>query len=323
MRRLLQTLAPAVHLTRLTTAFAAIGNAWFVVLWMRAETSEVPGCGAGLPGWVLLAAGSLAVLGLYTFGAALNDLLDAHRDRALRLDRPLATGQSTGERYAVTVAAALIGAGIGAAAFGAASVVALLVVAGLILLLHAGGRFVPGAGLVLISLIYAGHMLALAPGLEFLAPVWLVMTHATVVSAAAHLLARRGPPLTKRGVSAATIGWLGCTIALGVLSRERVGGLWPATLPVEAALWPGVAALVYIALAVRRVRALGAGPRAADKVARYGALWLPVYGASWLLGAGHHREAMLLGGYAVAGFLGMSVLREAIGLVREPLGYRR
>lgn len=323
MRRLLQSIAPAVHLTRLTTAFAAIGNAWFVVLWVRAETGEALSFSGSLPGWALLAAGSLAVLGLYVFGAALNDLLDTHRDRALRLDRPLATGQGSSERYAVTVGAAVIGAGIGGAAFGTGSVVAVLLVAGLILLLHAGGRFVPGAGLVLISLIYAGHMLALAPELRFLAPVWLVMTHATAVSAASHLLARRGPPLTRRGVTAAALGWLACTIALAVLSRERVGGLWPAWLPPDVAVWPGVALIVYVALAVRRVRALGAGQRSADKVARYGALWLPVYGAGWLLGAGHHAEAMLLGGYAAFGFLAMSVLREAIGLVREPLGYRR
>lgn len=323
MRRLLQRIAPAVHLTRLTTAYAAIGNAWFVVLWMRVEPGESAAMPGDLPGWVLLTAGSLAVLGLYTFGAALNDLLDAHRDRALRLDRPLATGQSSGERYAFIVAGSLIAAGIGGAAFGTASAVAVLVVAALILLLHAGGRFVPGVGLVLVSLIYAGHMLALAPGLEFLAPVWLVMTHATAVSAAAHLLARRGPPLTRRGVIAASSGWLLCTLALAWLSRERTGGLWPAEMPPEAALWPGVAAVVYIALAVRRVSTLGPGQRAADKVARYGALWLPVYGAGWLLGAGHRTEAALLGGFAVVGFLAMSVLREAIGLVREPLGYRR
>ncbi len=40
------------------------------------------------------------------------------------------------------------------------------------------------------------------------------------------------------------------------------------------------------ALVVRRVRALGAGPRAAEKVSRYGSLWLALYACAWLLGAG-------------------------------------
>ena len=40
MRRLLQSIAPFLHLTRVTTAFAAVSNVWLIVLWTRFHEDE-------------------------------------------------------------------------------------------------------------------------------------------------------------------------------------------------------------------------------------------------------------------------------------------
>ena len=70
MRGPLLVLAPVLHLTRITTAFAAVGNAWFVILWTRATEQEpgVPGSAViEGPLWTVLVFGAVAAIGLFAF----------------------------------------------------------------------------------------------------------------------------------------------------------------------------------------------------------------------------------------------------------------
>ena len=99
--------------------------------------------------------------------------------------------------------------------------------------------------------------------------------------------------------------------------------VWPSWVTPTAAIGPAVLGLAFLFLAVRRTRQFGFGPRAADKIYRYGSLWLTLYAVAWMLGAARVREAMLLGVLAVVGFLTMTTLRELYGLAEQPVGYRR
>ena len=334
MERFLGRVSPILHLTRVTTAFAAVANVWFVILWSVRSPEEAPSPSLdGHPLWLLLLGGTASALGLYSYGTCLNDLLDVRRDRSLRPERPLPSGRVSGETAAITVAVTLILAVLGASVFGTTSVLLTLGLAFGILFFNAAARFVPGVGLVVLGLLYAGHMLIPNPGLRFLWPVWLVMTHSLVVAAATHVIARKVPPLSTRATFLAIVGW-GCwsvlILRVGWLRAgvEGEGGeilrtVWPGWVPLRAAIGPAVLGFAFLILAVRRTRQFGFGPRAADKIYRYGSLWLTLYAVAWMLGAGRVREAALLGVLAIVGFLTMTTLRELYGLAEQPVGYRR
>jgi hypothetical protein len=331
MEKLLGRVSPILHLTRVTTAFAAVSNVWFVILWsVYTEEESRTRALVDRPVWLLLLGGAASALGLYSYGACLNDILDVRRDRALRPERPLATGSVSSETASVAIAVTLILAVLGAAVFGINSVLLTLALAVGILFFNAAARFIPGVGLVVLGLIYAGHMLIPNPGMRFLWPVWLVMSHSLLVAAATHIIARKVPPLSSRATFLAVVGWFAWSVLIIWAGWVRSGGVgegirgaWPAWVPLSAALGPALLCLAFIFLAVRRTAQFGIGPRAADKVYRYGSLWLTLYATAWMLGAGRVEEALILGVFAAAGFFTMTTLRELYGLAEQPVGYRR
>jgi hypothetical protein len=327
VRQLVVQFAPAIHLTRVSTAFAVIGNTWFVILWTRANPLQERGA-AGLQGplWPQLAGGALLALGLYGFGASLNDVLDVRRDRLLRPDRPLAGGRISMDGAVALVAVTLMGAILGATIFGTPAVLLTLLVAAAILVFNAAGKFIPAVGLVILGLIFAGHMVIPNPHLRFLWPVWLVMTHALLVRAVAHRMARKVPRISRRATLAAFLGWVFWSGAILWLQWRRAGGddpLWPDWVPRWAWVWPATFALLYILVAWRKVLRYGPGPRAAEKIERYGALWLSLYACAWLFGADHVQAGMIILVLAAGGLVGMTILRELYGLLEQPVGYRR
>jgi len=325
---MLQRLSPVLHLTRVTTAFAVVANTWFVVLWSRAASPNEyvsPQLGSR-PLWLLLGAGALLALGLFAFGAALNDILDLRRDRALRPDRPLASGRISLEGAVALVVCTMIASVLGATAFGNEAVLLTLALLAAIMAFNAAARFIPAIGLVLLGLIYAGHMAAPNVYLRFLWPVWLAMTHSLAVAAITHRLAGKVPKISRRAALAAVAGWVFWSAVILYFQWRRdtpPRSLWPEWLPLSAAIWPGALALVFALVAWAKVKRYGRGPRAAEKVARYGSLWLALYACAWLVGTGHQQPALVLVGLTGAGFLGMTVLREIYGLVEQPMGYRR
>ena len=327
MRRLLLAAAPILHLTRVSTAFAVVANVWFVILWTRAAEQE-----AGTqalreqPLWLLLMGGAATGLGLFAFGTSLNDILDVRRDRALRPSRPLAAGRMRVESAVSLVAGTLILAILGATVFGTEGVMVTLSVAAAILLFNAAGKFIPGVGVVLLGAVYAGHMMAPNVYLTFIWPVWLVLTQALVVAGATHMIARRIPPLSRRAVFFAIVGWAGCSAILVQRGRDLDAGLralWPDWVNPMSGIGVGVLAMLLVVYSWRKVAVLGSGQRAADKVGRYSALWMSLYAFVWLLGQSLWIEASIIAGLATAGLIGMSIIREAYGLVEQPAGYRR
>ncbi|MBC7835616.1 MAG: UbiA family prenyltransferase [Phycisphaerales bacterium] len=334
MRRTLAKLAPILHLTRVTTAFAAIANVWFVVLWTQASAKEIgtPAM-SDHPTWILLLGGAANALGLFAFAAALNDVLDLRRDRTLNPERPIASGRITLDAAVSLVVGTLMVAVLGAAVLGVQAVLLTLLVGGAILFFNAAGKFVPAVGLVALGLIYAGQMVVPNPQLVFVWPVWLVMTHSLAVAAVVHILKRKVPTLSRRAMGFAVFGWLFWTVIILVSGWARSrgeGGLWPGWVSPWSALGPALLAAVFVLMSYRKVRLYGPGPRAANKIARYGALWLALYACAWLIGqsiwaeeGSYARAAWILTALSAAGFIGMTVLREAYALLEHPLGYRR
>lgn len=329
MRRLLLRLAPVLHLTRVTTAFAVVANTWFVILWSRAEWAHEASPGGRLvdrPLWLLLLGGAAVGLGLFSFGAALNDILDLKRDRMMRPDRPLPSGQIGIDGALALVVGTVLLAVFGATLFGTEAVVLTLLLVAAILGFNAAARFVPAVGLVALGLIYAGHMLIPNVTLNFLWPVWLAMTHALAVAAVTHRMARKVPRISRRAAVAAVTGWAFWTAVILWMQWRRdlpPRGLWPDWVPLSAAAWPAALAGVFVLVAMGKVRRYGFNARAAEKISRYGSLWLALYACAWLVGAGHGGAAAVLLALSGAGFLGMTVLREVYGLVETPIGYRR
>lgn len=318
-----------LHLTRVTTAFAVVANTWFVILWSRAErahegVAEGPLLDAQLP--LLLVGGAAVGLGLFAFGAALNDILDLKRDRTMRPERPLPSGRIGLDAALSLVVGTVLLAVLGATLFGTEAVLLTLLLLAAILAFNAAGRFVPAVGLVALGLIYAGHMLVPNVRLKFLWPVWLAMSHSLAVAAVTHAMARKVPRISRRAAAAAVAGWVFWSGVILFMQWRRDAApksLWPDWVPVSAAAWPAGLVAVFVLAAWGKVKRYGWGPRAAEKVARYGSLWLALYSCAWLVGAGHREAAAVLLALTGAGFLGMTVLREAYGLVEQPIGYRR
>lgn len=321
MRRVFAGIAPILRLSRVTTAFAAVGNVWFVILWTRGVEEE-PGTLPDAPLWALLLAGAVVASCLFVFGAALNDTLDVRRDRVLHPLRPLPAGKLNLDAAVGLVVLALMGAVLGATALGGSAVLMTLLTAAAIMFFNAAGKFIPSVGLVALSLIYASHMLIPNMRLVFVWPVWNVMTHALLVGALTHWVGGRRPSLSTVSVASAAAGWAFWSLALLWVGWRR-GGLWPDFVAGWAAVGPALLAAGFAALAWRKTRSSKSGQRAAERLARYGALWLTLYLTAWLLGQGIYDGALILGSLAAAGFLGMTVLRELYALLEQPLAYRR
>ncbi len=319
-------MSPALHLTRLTTAFAAVANVWFVVLWTRASPEE-PGTeefrSASL--WVLLLGSAVNALGLFGFATALNDIVDLRRDQTSHAERPLPSGRLSLDAAIALLALTFGAAVLGATPLGMRAVLLTLLVAGAILFFNGVGKFVPAIGLVVLGLIYAGQMVVPNLSLRFVLPVWLVMTHALAVGIASHVIGKKVPSLSGRAVAVALLGWFFWSAMIFLFGYQRggAGGLWPSWVSAWAGVAPAFLVLVFIALSWRRTRILGRGPRAADKIRRYGALWLSLYACAWHFGQGYKQEGWMLAGLAAVGFLGMTAFREAYTLLEQPLGYRR
>ncbi len=326
MRGLIQRVAPVLQLTRVTGAFSAVANVWFVIVWTRAFVEE-PGTRqiAERSLWVLLGGGAIAALGLYAFGAALNDILDAKRDRTLRPNRPLAAERISEEIAMSVVIGTLVCAMLGSLVLGAEAVTLTSIAAIGITIYNVAGKFVPAIGLPVLALVYAGHMLAPNHALVFTLPVWLVMTHAMVVGGLAHTMEHRVPRLSTRAVMFAVAGWAACSAVLLARGASGIegGGVWPTWVPWTSLIWVGTTAVFFALVCVRRVKRLGFGDKSGEKVRRYGTLWPAVYACAWLVGAGKTAEAWPLIGLLVVGVLGMTILREAYAIVEEPIEFRR
>ncbi len=118
MAALLVKIVSAIQLTRLTMAFGAVADVWFIILLTRASVAykDVPVHDMNLA--QALAAGAVVAVGLFAYGASLNDVLDVRHDTAFSPQRPIPAGRiKLGQAVVVTIGA-LIVAVLGGAALG-------------------------------------------------------------------------------------------------------------------------------------------------------------------------------------------------------------
>lgn len=326
MDTLVARISPILHLTRVTMAFAAVGNVWFVVLWTRATAMERDFAAPPLVRdelWLVLLGAAAYAIGLFTFATALNDTLDVRRDRAINPDKPLASGRLSLETAVGVVAGSLLLAVLGSTVLGLPAVLMCLFSTFTILVHNTAARFVPQIGLVTLGLVYGAHMMTANAYLVFVWPVLLVMAHALLLGAVTHRLEGKRPRLTRPVLAAAALGWLFWSGVLLYVGAMRAGEAWPAWVSPAAAVGPALLAVAFAVFAWNKARITVDQRRAADKLRRYGAFWVTLYGVAWMIGTGHNHEAMLLAALAGAGLLGMTILREVYGLIEHPIGYRR
>ena len=322
MASMLVKLVTAVQLTRLTMAFGAVADVWFIILLTRAMPGyeHVPVYSMNLAG--ALAAGAVVAVGLFAYGASLNDILDVRHDSAFSPQRPIPAGRiRLGQAVVVTIAALII-AVLGGAALGTWALWITLFTAAGILFYNAAGKYIPAIGLVTIGLVHVSHMLIPNAHLRFTWPVWLILTHAMAIATVVHVLEEKRPRLTVRSGVAALTGWVfwsALVIGWGAVQEDR--GLWPEQAEPWAVLWPLLTALAFVAVAWWKVSGVH-GAAAAEKLKRYGAMWQALYGAAWLAALGLSTQAVWIGGFAIAGFGAMTFIKEITGLSSRPLVYR-
>ena len=159
MSRFLMRILTAIQLTRLTIAFGAVSDIWFIILLTRAEPRYTHIQVHNLPIGLSLLAGAVLALGLFAHGAALNDLLDLQHDSAFSPDRPIPAGRiRIGQAVVITIGALLM-AFLGASILGVWAVLLTLLMAAGLLFYNTAGKFIPAVGFTTIGLLYVVHML--------------------------------------------------------------------------------------------------------------------------------------------------------------------
>lgn len=324
MKRFLLRVLTAIQLTRLTMAFGAVADMWLVILLTRSQPEYVYLPASELPLAGALAVGAVVAVGLFSFGGALNDLLDARHDSAFSPQRPIPAGRVRVGQAAVLTLGALLVAMVTSAAFGTAGIVLTALVAAGILFYDAAGKHVPAVGLVVIGLVHAVHMLIPNHQLTFMLPVWLSMTHATAVATAIYLLEEKRPLLTPRAGAALAAGWVAWSAAILLAGwwQSDSGGFWPESLTSGGMAWPVLAVVGFLWIARRKTAGLDRAA-AAEKLRRYGSLWPCIYAVAWMLAINRPREALGIAAFALLGVTSMVVVREVTALANRPIVYRR
>lgn len=321
VRPFLLRLVTAIQLTRLTMAFGAVSDVWFVILLSRglAEYGQVPV--AQMPLATALAAGAVVAIGLFAYGAALNDVLDVRHDSTFSPDRPIPAGRiKLGQAIVVTVGA-LIVAVLAAATLGTEALRITLLTAAGILFYNATGKYIPSIGVVTIGMIHAAHMFIPNYQLSFTLPVWLVMTHSCGIAAAVHLYEDKRPQLGRRAIVASALGWMFWSIIIIGVGAVQPGHWWPPGAHPVGAVYPALSIVGFLAVAWWKATGV-TGRASAEKLKRYGAMWQSLYGAAWLLAIGLHREALAIGALALGGFIAMTLIKEMVGISGQPIAYR-
>jgi 4-hydroxybenzoate polyprenyltransferase len=323
VHRAILRILTAIQLTRLTMAFGAVSDIWFVILYTRGSDNydffRMPV--TELPLAAALLAGAVVAVGLFAYGASLNDVLDVRHDSTFSPEKPIPAGRIKAGQAVVVAIGALIVSVLGGAALGTWAVCLTLLAAAGLLFYNATGKYIPAVGVVTIGLVHAAHMFIPNHQLMFTLPVWLVMTHAMAISAYVHVLEDKRPLIRTRTIAAIVAGWAvwsSVILGAGALSEQ---GIWPSTAGISGFAYPLVTVVAFVVVAWWKTTAVS-GLSAAEKLKRYGAMWQSLYGAAWLMAAGLTVDAIWLGLFAIAGFVGMTIIREVMGLSGRPIAYR-
>ncbi len=322
VHRTLLRLFTAVQLTRLTMAYGAIADLWLVILLSRVDPAyrDLPASTLPLP--IALAAGLVVAVGLFTFGASLNDVLDARHDRAFSPERPIPAGRIRPHQAAIVTSLCLALATLGAALLGVAAVAVMALTALGIIFYNGIGKHLPSIGFVTIGLVHAVHMAIPNDRFAFTLPIWLSMTHATVIAILVHRIEDKRPTPTVRAWIGTAIGWCFWSAILLGWGWWQTDGVWPlGTTPWPGLVWPLAAVAAFAVVAIVKTRGQDRVV-ASEKLRRYGAMWQSLYAVAWFAALGLWTRSLMLGGVAAGGFIVMTAIKEITAVARAPVGFR-
>lgn len=223
-------------------AFGAITDLWLIVILSRSNDQYHYMPVATMPLAQALICAAVTAVGLFSFAAALNDLLDAKHDRIFSPHRPIASGEiGAVQAFSVAIASLLL-ALVGVLSFGFGALLIALLIAGGTLFYNGTAKYIPGVGLLTIGLLHAGHMLIPNDQFTFTLPAWLAMTHATAVATIMHFVLSKRPGLSRRALWMLMIGWIVCSVCiLGFGILKSSGSFWPESTPWYGPIFPAMA----------------------------------------------------------------------------------
>ncbi len=311
-----------LRLFRPEYVISAISNSWLVVaLSIGLESADRQNeYLMQWPVWFAMGLTMVIATGLCVYGICLNDILDMTHDRAFRPNRPLSTGRIA-VPTAITLALVSVLGAIGAATFlGEHSTFMCVFTAGAILFFNVFGKFLPATGIISMALIRAMLMFIAVPKLGYAWPVCLAMGHVMVCSAVAYVMEGRRPRLHGFELAQVVAGSLFWTTLLVMFMG------WRGTLVLHAYpklwVWPFAALVVFgvgaTAFLYQHAGNFRTRRQAAHQFLRISTLWLILYDAGWMLGAGQWVMAAVHVFLFLAAFLTMAWLKwRATGLMRS------
>jgi len=306
-KRLVKVVA-VLQVTRLALVFTAIGDIWLIALLSVAhrDTWQLTPAIAELSTPMLLGLTAAVSGGLYVFGMALNDVMDARRDRIFAPERPIPSRRLSHAAGMGIAIAALLAAVAASVPLGAMSTLLCLITAGLILFYNALGKHLGGLGIVTLGLIRAVNMLIANPSLGYMWPIWLTMTHVVGLSAAGHRLEGKRPRLIGAQIWMTAIGWAFVTVVMMLWMNRR-----ETAPPGDAYLWAGpVAAMVVFTFIGIFTVGKSMTPTSGGLLIKRGLLWLIVYDAAWLASDGLWWQSILVASLLIAAWLMMQLTRQ-------------
>ena len=322
MRRTLYVrLLGTAQLTRLAMAVGAIGDVWFTVLFSRGIGDYPYLDVVQMSTTTALLLATVVAASLFTFGASLNDLLDARHDRTFSPEKPIPSGYVRPGTVGIVVALALIISLLGAVFFGMGALVLTLIVAAGILFYNVLGKHVPAVGVIAVGVVSALHMLIPNYEMSFTLPIWLTMTHSMAITLSIYMLVRKRPYLSRRSYLVIAISYLTWSTIILFAGWHQQMGWWPEGASSIGIIWPVMAIVGFVLLMTLKTRKNG-NRASAEKLARYGAMWQSVYGGCWLLAVGMNGAALLLFVLALVGFCMMTLIKELGGLITSPPRYQ-
>lgn len=317
-----------LQLTRAALAFTAVADAWTVLL-LRYPVSELsPNQFRNLIARMVVT--GVVSIGLYGFGMALNDLLDARHDRVFAPRRPIPSGRIR-VRTAAVLCLLLVMSSLLAAAFLSVLTSAdrraedpmpwpfffAMGTALLIVLYDATSKYLGAFGLVTLGAIRALHCLIGNPKTDLLFLSMILLTHVIVVSTVAYVLENKRPRLNRFDYIFIAGGlFVGNGLALWRMMAR--GAFVPG---VERMLiGPAIAAAIYAAWAAWVLLDKERSPRQkGERIMLMGLFWLFVYDASMLLSNGQFLAGLaviLLLLCAVGSFFGLRFLGRTLGAAK-------
>ncbi|HUO10994.1 MAG TPA: UbiA family prenyltransferase [Phycisphaerae bacterium] len=324
-----------LQLTRAALAFTAIADAWTVLL------LHLPGEAQQSMTLIIvrMLVTCIVSFGLYGFGMALNDLLDARRDRIFAPRRPIPSGRIE-PRSAIVISLSLLIAALIAAAlltplyvvgkpdlhprdFVPYSLLFAAVTAALIVFYDAAAKYLGGVGLITLGAIRALHCLIGNPKSPLMFLSMILLTHVVIVSTFGYVLEGKRPRLRRGDFGFIIFGLLvGNGLSIWYMATRRVNVFTYDTLLML--IGPAIAAAVFLAWAIAVLRSKSLTPRKrGDLIVLMGLFWLFIYDASILVAnrqylAGIAITLLLL--CAVGSFFAIRYLSRTAGQPR--LSYR-